>query len=215
MSLCSANTVDECVLNSESLGRNIFRKGPSPYDWFRTNGLNTRFIEKETIFTKTLNWRLKVKERQTFSSLDLFHSISRVHALYQRSHLRLPSRCYYDHNCTVIWGCRDHTRRRARVYLSKHLKTSNTRRWPNVFSHEELIVLRFTKFETFRINFIYAGNFTLESVNRQLPTRFVWQIPLDLFALACAFHLKRYATPLAFGRIKFTPSWKKVTFDRK
>lgn len=64
--------------------------------------------------------------------------------------------------------CRDHTRRRARVYLSKHLKTSNTRRWPNVFSHEELIVLRFTKFETFRINFIYAGNFTLESVNRQL-----------------------------------------------
>lgn len=56
----------------------------------------------------------------------------------------------------------------ARVYLSKHLKTSNTRRWPNVFSHEELIVLRFTKFETFRINFIYAGNFTLESVNRQL-----------------------------------------------
>ena len=102
MSLCSANTVDECVLNSESLGRNIFRKGPSPYDWFPTNGLNTRFIEKETIFTKTLNWRLKVKERQTFSSLDFFHSISRVHALYQGSHLRLQSRCYYDHNCTVI-----------------------------------------------------------------------------------------------------------------
>lgn len=63
MSLCSANTVDECVLNSESLGRNIFRKGPSPYDWFRTNGLNTRFIEKETIFTKNLELTLKSERK--------------------------------------------------------------------------------------------------------------------------------------------------------
>ena len=61
MSLCSANTVDECVLNSESLSRNIFRKGPSPYDWFSTNGLNTRFIEKETI--KNLELMLKSERK--------------------------------------------------------------------------------------------------------------------------------------------------------